>query len=205
MEHHRRSFDVGRGHKYYYQFPYSDGIMANQPNLEVDNCELFAWSHAAVFLTAGDGHRVHHNSVHHCQYNGLGYGVCLDKAFTLIEFNVFNWNSHSIAGTGVPQSGYEARHNVQLEEAISFHFDMHSGEDRGDATNIGGKYVRIHHNTFRGPLLAAWIRGESTEGTAIHGNWFDSQTRETVRTGDKARVFDNAYGPTRPKLLDPAP
>jgi hypothetical protein len=208
MEHHRRSFDEGRGHEYYNKFPYSDGIMTNHANLEVDNCELFAWSHAAVFLAAGDGHRIHHNSMHHCQYAGLGYGICLDKAFALIERNVFNWNRHSVAATGIPESGYEARHNVQLEQATpndNFHFDIHGGEERGDGTKIGGKYVRIHHNTFRGPAPAVWLRGVPTEGNEIHGNWFSSQTRDTLRTGEKTRVSDNAYGSTKPKLLDPTP
>ena len=100
MEHHRRSFDEGRGHEYYNKFSYSDGIMTSHANLEVDNCELFAWSHAAVFLVAGDGHRIHHNSMHHCQYAGLGYGVCLDKAIALIEFNVFNMEPSLDCGDG---------------------------------------------------------------------------------------------------------
>ena len=208
MEHHRRSFDEGRGHKYFYRFPYSDGIKAEHANLEVDNCELSAWSHAAVFLVAAGGHRIHHNFIHHCQYYGLGYGVCHDKAFSVIEFNVFNWNCHSIALTGVADSGYEARHNLQLETAMpadGFHFDMHSGADRGDGTDVGGKYIRIHHNTFRGPALPVWLRGVPTERAEIHGNWFSSPVRDAVRTGPKSRVFDNAYGQMKAKLLDPAP
>jgi hypothetical protein len=204
MEHHRLSFDEGRGHEYYSKFPISDGIVTNSQSLEVDNCELSAWSHAAIFLMAGDGHRIHHNFIHHCQYNGLGYGICHDRAFSLVECNVFNWNRCSIAGTGVPESGYEARNNVQLETGLIFHFEMHGGEARGDGTDIAAKWIRIHHNTFRGPIQAISIRGVPKEGAEVHSNWFNQQTRDAVSARDKTRVFNNAYGPTKPKLLDPA-
>ncbi|MDP6040045.1 MAG: hypothetical protein QGG64_15960 [Candidatus Latescibacteria bacterium] len=50
LEHHRRSFAEGRGHEYYYKFPTSDGVLAEHDHLEVDNCELAGWSHAAISL-----------------------------------------------------------------------------------------------------------------------------------------------------------
>ena len=100
LSHHRRAFGPGGGgNTYYYKFPTSDGIRTTHPRLEVDNCEISAFSHAAIFLRKGDGHRIHHNYIHHCQYNGLGYGICHDTASSLIEYNLFNRNRHSIAGT----------------------------------------------------------------------------------------------------------
>jgi hypothetical protein len=99
---------------------------------------------AAIFLMAGDGHCIHNNFIHHCQYNGLGNGICHDQAFSLVECNVFNWNRCPIAGTGVPESGYEARNNVQLETGLIFHFEMHGGEARGDGTDIAAKDSSQH-------------------------------------------------------------
>ena len=131
MAHHRRSFGKGGdGREYYYKLPTSNGIQTDHPRLEVDNCDISGFAHAGVNLRKGDGHHVHHNAIHHCQYNGLGYGVCLNTASALIECNLFNWNRHSIAGTsieicsntflapqtpivirGVPQEKCEVHHN----------------------------------------------------------------------------------------------
>ena len=58
--------------------------------LEVDDCEIAGWSHAAIYLKGGIGHHVHHSFVHHNQYQGLGYGVCHDVAESLIERNLFD-------------------------------------------------------------------------------------------------------------------
>jgi hypothetical protein len=81
LEHHHRSFAERRGHQYYYKFPVSDGISCDQFKLEIDNCELGGWSHAAINLQAGSNHHIHHNFIHHNQYNGLGYGICHDRSF----------------------------------------------------------------------------------------------------------------------------
>ena len=172
FEHHRRSFAEGRGHEYYYKFPTSSGIAAAHPGLEVDNCELGGWSSAAVNLGDGEGHHVHHNFIHHNPYNGLGYGVCHHTASSLIEYNLFNSNRHSIAGSGSPPSGYEARHNVEIKHSVSHCFDMHGGRDRKDGTTIAGTWMKVHHNTFRCPKTAVVIRGTPEERAEIHHNWF---------------------------------
>ena len=86
MDHHRRSIAEGRGSEYYYKFPFSRGIEMGHSGLEVDNCELSGFSHAAIYLVKGDRHHIHHNFIHHCQYQGLGYGVVLDVASSLINF-----------------------------------------------------------------------------------------------------------------------
>jgi len=124
------------------------------------------------------------------------------RAFALIEFNALDWNRCSIAGTGAPASGYEARHNVQLETALTHTFDMHGGRARGDGTNIAGKWVRIHHNTFRATTQAVLIDGVPTEGAEIHHNWFNHEGQDATSVAGKARVFDNAYGAKKPKLHD---
>jgi len=201
LEHHDRSFSEGRGHKYYYKFPISEGIRTDCPALEVDNCELAGWSHSAVYLRAGNGHHVHHNFIHHNQYNGLGYGVCHDKCTSLVEQNVFDYNRHSIAGTGAPGSGYEARNNVEIGRSLSHCFDMHGGRDREDGTEIASEWMKVHHNTFRARNRAVVIRGVPQRKAEVHHNWFCHRTPEEAVHGEaRARIYSNACGRHNPKV-----
>ena len=202
LEHHHRSFAERRGHQYYYKFPVSDGISCDQFKLEIDNCEIGGWSHAAINLQAGSNHHIHHNFIHHNQYNGLGYGICHDRSFSLIEYNLFNYNRHSIAGTGRPDSGYEARHNIEIKHSLSHCFDMHGGRDRQDNTNIASTWLKIHHNTFWCPETAIVIRGKPEQGCEIHNNWFYQQSlNKSIRLEGLSQVRNNIYGLTNPKLL----
>ncbi len=202
MDHHRRSFQEGRGHEYYYKFPVSDGIDTSYDHLEVDNCELAGWSHSSIFLKDGKNHHVHHNFIHHNQYNGLGYGISHVTAYSLIECNLFNHNRHSIAATGSPDSGYEARHNIEMGVSLSHCFDMHGGRDRGDGTDIAGKWINVHHNTFRCPEAAVVIRGVPTEGATIYNNWFhQNPDKQSVRSSDHTTITNNLYGMKTPQHL----
>ena len=196
LDHHRRSFgEGGGGHEYYYKLPTSNGISTRHPRLEVDNCEISGFSHAGVDLITAQGHHIHHNHIHHCQYQGLGYGVCHNTASSLIEHNLFNWNRHSIAGTGRPGNSYVARHNVELGTSLSHCFDMHGGRDRKDGTNIAGTSIDIYNNTFRAPQTPVVIRGVPEEKCEVHHNWFlrHSNAGQAVRSSDKTKVFNNAY------------
>jgi parallel beta helix pectate lyase-like protein len=204
LTHHRRAFGAGGdGHKYYYKLPTSNGIRMEHARLEVDNCEISAFSHAGVDLRKGDKHKIHHNYIHHCQYNGLGYGVCHDTASSLIEYNLFNRNRHSIAGTGRPGCGYVARHNIELGVSLSHCFDMHGGRDRKDRTTIAGTTIEIHNNTFRAPQTPIVIRGVPQDKCDIHHNWFvkHATAKAAVRAEAKTFVKDNVYGAT-PKVAD---
>jgi len=204
LDHHRRSFAEGRGHTYYYKFPTSNGITTGFPRLEVDNCEVSGFSHAAVYLKKGDRHHIHHNFIHHCQYAGLGYGVCHDIASSLIERNLFDFNRHSIAGTGRPGCGYEARHNVELGTSLSHCFDMHGGRDRKDGTDIAGTRILIHHNTFRAPNTPIVIRGTPQVECRIHQNWFPRHEKPAlaVRASKKTYIEDNACGSDPPRVVE---
>jgi hypothetical protein len=206
LDHHRRSFGKGgAGHKYYNKLPRSNGIRTAHPRLEVDNCEISGFSHAAVDLVAGDGHHVHHCYVHHCQYKGLGYGVCHAKASSLIECNLFDWNRHSIAGGGLPSCSYVARNNVEMGVSLGHCFDMHGGRDRKDGTDIAGTSIAIYNNTFRAPQTPVAIRGVPEDECVVHHNWFvrHADAKQAVRASARTRVFDNVYGAT-PKAPAPA-
>lgn len=202
LEHHRRAFTKGGGgHKYYYRFPTSDGIRTEHPRLEVDNCEISGFAHGGIYLIKAEGHHIHHNFIHHCQYNGLGYGVVHNTGSSLIEYNLFNWNRHSIAGTGRPGSSYVARHNVELGVSLSHCFDMHGGRDRRDGTDIAGTSIEIYNNTFRAPQTPVVIRGVPQDKCDVHHNWFvkHPEPQRAVRASAKTNVFDNAYG-AEPKV-----
>lgn len=205
LDHHHRAFAEGRGRDYYYKLPTSIGIDTGFPGLEVDNCEISAFSHSGVNIRAGEGHHIHHCFIHHCQYQGLGYGVCLDVGNALIEQNLFDFNRHSIAGTGRADCGYEARHNVELGTSLSHCFDMHGGRDREDGTDIAGTKILIHHNTFRAPETPVVIRGVPLEACRVYNNWFPMHNDSTaaVRAHEKTHVERNAYG-SSPPLVDPA-
>jgi hypothetical protein len=204
IDHHRRSFAEGRGHEYYYKFPTSNGIQTEYAGLEVDNCDISGFSHAGVNLKDGDRHHIHHNFIHHCQYQGLGYGVCHNTASSLIEQNRFDSNRHSIAGTGRPSCGYEARNNVELGTSLSHCFDMHGGRDRKDGTDIAGTRILIHHNTFRAPQTPIVIRGVPQESCEVFNNWFvrHATPGEAVRASEKTHVRDNAYGADEPQVIE---
>jgi hypothetical protein len=201
----------GFDHEYYYKFPNSEGIRTEFAGLEVDNCELAGWSHAAIYLIKGDRHHVHHNYIHHNQRNGLGYGVThgYNPVVSLIEMNVFNANRHSIAGTGAPGNAYEACHNVELGQSLSHCFDMHGGADRKDGTNIAGAWMKVLHNTFRSYEKPIRIRGVPEEEALIDNNWFlhhlpeaVDAARKPVDTGGNTRVENNAYGARDPRVPD---
>jgi hypothetical protein len=197
LEHHKRAFsEGGEGHSYYYKFPTQDAIITEHGGLEVDNCEISGFGHAAIFLSKGQDHNIHHNFIHHCQYNGLGYGVSHDVASSLIEYNLFDWNRHSIAGTGRPGCSYVARNNVELGTSLSHCFDMHGGRDRDDGTKIAGTTIEIYNNTFQARQTPVVIRGVPEDICDVHHNWFvkHDTPAKAVRAAENTKVHNNAYG-----------
>jgi len=167
---------------------HSDGIHTGYENLEVDNCEVYQWAHAGVRLSLGARNAyIHHNYIHHCQREGLGYGVSHSKANSVIEANVFDYCRHHIAGSGYPGGGYEACYNAVLTNCNSSNFDMHGGGDRQDGTVTAASWINIHHNTFvptnsvHGQEGAVGIRGIPVQGCWVHHNKFaHGETRKAV-------------------------
>ena len=202
----RRERQERVGHEYYYRLPTSRGVYTEYDALEIDNCELSGWSHAAVFLAAGAGHHIHHNYIHSNQRHGLGYGISHGTAFSLIEYNLFDSNRHSIAGTGRPPSGYIARHNLEQGRSLSHNFDMHGGRDRRDGTVIAGSRLEIYNNTFLSRNRPVAIRGRPQEYARIYGNWFRAHAGPGAAVitdwplPDTVEVGKNLYGGATPAV-----
>ena len=165
--------------------------------LEVDNCELWGWSHAAVMLENCKLSFVHHNYIHHCQARGYGYGVALEGGTALIEANKFDYTRHAIMGEGLPTEGYEARYNIHLGhgEAIGgHHFDVHGYSYNGGT--IAGTSYKIHHNTFLASKLPALgIRGKPITGVYVNNNIFTSSwmNEGVLRVGFQRNDGHGAY------------
>ena len=164
-------------------------------HLEVDNCELFNWGKAAVLLDGtrrdienGTSGWVHHNHIHHNNKAGLGYGTVLNdkNVRSLILYNLYDENRHSIAGNGRPNERYTAAYNLTLKNLISSEYDMHGYSDYNkkncDALTICNAYSSCNHAGAKVILLnnAAvdvryffGIRGIPTEGAYVTQNFFN--------------------------------
>jgi hypothetical protein len=188
--------------------PVSIGVQVAESGVEIDNNEVFGFSHAAI-RPYTDTH-VHHNDVHHNPMDGPGYRVSVTRGEPLIEYNYFNYNRHSVAGSG--NCGYTARYNHFGPETVDHVIDQHEP---------GGTTMEIHHNTVEadehvqngGEPEAVAIRGTPDDVADIHHNWFynadepkstpadwDGSAITQVNTGDWANVEfdDNHYGSDEP-------
>lgn len=192
---------------------YSCGFELFGDGIEIDHCELFGWTNAAVSLGAQNaptGSRIHHNTIHHNQMQTLGYGINTRNGEHVIEWNYFDSNRHSVAGFGHRQNGYEARFNVVGPHAVRHAFDMHGLSENlsGYTGPLAGKYLRVHQNVFTLTDAAAVVlRGASDQQSWVTNNWCaaipplsfngrQSIIRQTsVDSPVRFRVADNHYGP----------
>ena len=159
-----------------YQYDNSRGIEAlDASDLTVDNNELSAWSHGAVYLGNTLEARIANNYIHHNRRTGLGYGVVLyNSSSAVIEFNRFTQNRHAIAGNGLRTQRYDARYNLVVDNAASHGFDMHGeNETHDNGARYAGDVIHIKHNSFRSSAQAAVaVRGQPYTGAWVSGNCF---------------------------------
>ncbi len=152
------------------------GISAEgKENLDVNGCEISAFSSSAIYFKNSDG-VVSNNYIHHNRRNRLGYGVQLDSNSTaLIEKNLFDFNRHDISGSGHCAQSYEARYNIVLKNGTSHSFDMHGLYENTEILedDCAGSFIYIHNNTFmRTDDYAISIRGIPQIEAKIEQNTF---------------------------------
>lgn len=163
-----------QGVKGVYQFPITQGIQINASNVTIKNSELMGFSHAAIIMTNAQNIVIENNNIHHNQRSGLGYGITLSQnSKAIIHNNQFDYNRHSIAGTGHSGQSYVAHHNTFGANHIDSPLDMHGGKDRKDGTQIAGRRVEIRDNVILTKDVPAFIhRGVAEEGVYIYHNVF---------------------------------
>ncbi|WP_292519973.1 carbohydrate-binding protein [Methanoculleus sp.] len=187
------------------------GIYCTYRNFELDNCELSGWGNSAITMgnTGGSdmktGGYIHHNYFHHCQMDGLGYGVVISAgAVSLIEANYFDYVRHAISGDGEAGDGYEARYNICGPHALATSphpFDMHGKPNPNGSGTIAGDTIIIHHNTFLATepsnAYPVAVRGVPRDGAYIYNNWFYyTQAAPVWQTDGREKVYitDNLIG-----------
>lgn len=187
----------------YLQFGILNGIpgSAGYNNIVVDNCELFGWGYAAFYAagipTTGRSH-IHHCYIHHNCAAHMGYGVNNGGGDMLVEWNIFDYNRHSIAGDGSAGEKYTFRYNKHLGHSIQtggIHVDVHENSTGGA---FAGTEYYIYNNTIiqgSGTAQQAFvhIRGTPQTGAYIYNNligtdwggtWIDANNGLTAANDD---------------------
>jgi hypothetical protein len=184
----------------YYSLPNSYGIQCyDVGQLEIDNCELWGWSYGAISLRDSHKNHIHHNYIHHNQRLGLGYGIMLDRANALIEHNYFDWNRHSVSGSGRLNTSYIVRYNFFGLNSLNYVIDMHSIKDETLNKQIAGSEILIYNNTFLTEEDGTiGIHGNPTKTIQIYNNAFNAYSRNKEQLNVKAekslvQIKNNVY------------
>nr|WP_294871392.1 right-handed parallel beta-helix repeat-containing protein [uncultured Pedobacter sp.] len=170
----KRNLKVDQSKIYAYAVPNSQGVKVVGSNVIVENCEIKNWSHAGIYVAPKGSAQINYNYIHHNQRKGLGYGIMVEGV-AHISANIFNFNRHAIASSGIRGASYTADYNIALENStLQAHvFDVHGGKDRKDGTDIAGDRFTINNNliyTSRFPAIE--IRGKSISNSSIFQNQF---------------------------------
>ena len=216
--------------------PKTGVTLFNKKGFEIDNCEISGFSIGIGVIIGNDSLKslglgsekigrdvayIHHNDIHHCQSDNLGYGVMIDGGSALIEANLFDYTRHAITGTGRSGEGYEATYNIHLGNTTHNIFDVHPYPYTTPPTPgaIAGDTYKIHHNTF--------YSSQPTEdhvesynviirAVPVHGVWIDHNRMQwnggyggtlhppVVQSEGNGRVFmtQNLIGPEQVFYLE---
>lgn len=186
----------------------SVGLDVVGSGVEIDNCDIFGFTYAAVQCGA-DTH-VHHSQIHHNPMAGLGYAVCCRDGHPHIEYNYLNYNGHGVTATGT--GGYTAAYNHFGPDALGQIIDAQRPSETG---------VEVHHNTVEATTRvqddttpeSILVRGAPEDIVTIHDNWFynDDAPKATpegrdgsaitqlhTESWDNVEFSDNHYGTDEP-------
>lgn len=165
---------------------------------EVDNCEIYGFDNASVFVDGASAEsHIHHNEIHDTNTAGLGYGVVTYHGASnpLIEHNYFWMNRHSVAAAD-DSGGYKCRHN-------------HFGPSPSGGGSAQGHVIDVHDPAPGEFYIEDNIVTETdidsvstgnTQLVYITGNWFwtDYDLAFESDTDDYANISDNYFGENQP-------
>lgn len=187
--------------------------------VEIADMEISGWSGQSVYIQDNardannvaaprqhtfDAVRVHDSFIHNNQHaGGNGYGVVIGPGgHATFEHNVFDFNRHAIASSGVPRSSYRARENLILKgggvhdqwykhftHMVDVHGDANCGvwsllaDSLWNCGNAGDRH-EIIDNAFQFTSdLSIHIRGTPRTLATISGNVFaQSDIDEAIET-----------------------
>jgi hypothetical protein len=172
----------------------------NKNGLEVDNCEIYYWSYAAVaFENSASGTwsgNVHHNYIHHIAGEGYGYGVMVAYGDVLIEANHFDYTRHAVIGEGCPGEKFEYRYNYYGENSLNPVLDCHRDCGGWSAGGVSGRLYLVHHNTIEyGGSVTYNLYGTPSEGAYIYNNRF-AQGVQALNGPTRIYMTNNYVGGT---------
>lgn len=166
-----------------YKDPVSTGIKIKGSNIIIENCEFSGWTYSAILVDNGSSNnKVRFSYFHHNRRYGLGYGITVNGGDVEVYGNIFNYNRHDIAGTGIKGSSYEVYMNVFLMNTTAHSIDMHGGKDRHDNTDIAGNYLKIYNNYFEREnkkTRAFLLRGRPLEKSIFKNNYIKIKRKDT--------------------------
>lgn len=186
------------------------GITTESSGVIIDNCEISGFNFAAIQLTGGENHRIHHNYIHHNRSINVGYGVYVDGATATVEYNILNYNRNSVAGSGKEGTGLVVCNNIQADVAYEHCIAMKDPKSKNSTT--AGDYLKIYNNTFYTRQAPFYVNMLPSEGFEAFNNYFAQTEKELPESNLFAEVKllkqpnvtfkSNAYGLAEKVPLD---
>lgn len=162
-------------------------VLENANNFECFNCEVYGFSYAAFDCKNSRNVTIHHNYIHECRREGLGYGTVLNGYSTVEHHhNEYDLNRHDIAtGSDHPEQGYSVHSSYIRREGFPVHrFDSHAQPDLENPPNVlknACAFMNIYNNYFEtGDQVCIVTRGVQKDGLKVYGNTFCRPNRATA-------------------------
>lgn len=169
-------------------YPASEGISVNGAYVEIDNCVIRGFTHAAIEV--GKGSYPNWLHIHHCDLvdnhsKDLGYGVTVFHGHPRIRACYFDNNRHSVAGDGAADCGWTTIDCIGGE-----HHRLHAWDMHGDGNGNAGKYVDLRNN-----ILLSTHNWYGTSGPSDYG-----QETLSIRgiPREQCTIKYNAFSNTKP-------
>lgn len=151
-------------------------VVVTKNNARFERVFIRYFTHAAIRLENGSGHKVLSSTLTNQNRSDLGYGVLLrnNAQNVLVKRNRFDSNTHSVATTGGRYQSYRAEGNWTTNSG-KWHFDVHMGAD-----NWGGNKVEIIHNVSNGNQSLLLVRGPFNQGVYVKKNLYNKSAGKLV-------------------------